>query len=162
MSLRLATPADIAFIMHTEWLPGYEATIGQWDEERHAREMAAASNRYFIFEDAGAPAAFAILQAVDDSEGNIYLKRIAVARQGAGIGKRAVRALQDWVFRSLPTAHRLHLNYSARNIRGHRLYEGAGFSGEGADREAFVAADGARVDRMRVSILRREWSALRP
>lgn len=161
MSLRLAMPADIPFIMQTERLPGYEATVGQWDAERHAHEMAAPSNRYFIFDDDGAPAAFAILQGIDDGEGNIYLKRIAVTRQGAGIGKSAIGALQDWVFRSLPSAHRLYLHYSARNARGHRLYQWAGFVNEGADREAFVATDGARVDRVRVSILRREWAALR-
>ncbi len=160
MTLREASAADLDFIMETERLPGYERVVGQWTSEQHLAEMALPSSRYLIFEEDGSRAAFAILQTLDDANGSIYLKRIAVVRQGEGVGGRAARALQDWVF-ALPHAHRFHLHYAAINERGQRLYAAVGFRHEGREREAFAAPDGGQMDCVRVSILRHEWAALR-
>lgn len=160
MSLREANAADIAFVMTTERLPGYESFIGQWDRETHAAEMASPASRYLIAEQNGAPVAFALLQELDDPNGNVYLQRLAVARQGEGVGTAMLRALQDWVF-ARPGAHRLHLHFSVENARGKRLYAGAGFQEEGVEREVYLMPDGRRVSRYGVSILRREWRALR-
>ncbi len=160
MTLREATAADLGFIMETERLPGYERVVGRWTSEQHLAEMALPSSCHLIFEEGGARAAFAILQTLDDANGNIYLKRIAVARQGEGVGGRAMRSLQDWVF-ALPHAHRFHLHYAAINERGQRLYAATGFRHEGREREVYLAPDGTRVDSVRVSILRHEWAALR-
>ncbi|MBL8538266.1 MAG: GNAT family N-acetyltransferase [Hyphomonadaceae bacterium] len=158
MTLREASAEDIAFIVKTERLPGYETTIGRWSAEEHAAEMAKRSSRYLVAEESGAKVAFAILQTLDDPGGNIYLKRIAVTRQGQGIGLRTMAALQDYVF-ALPGAHRFHLHFSSLNERGRRLYARAGFQHEGVEREVFALADGTRVDSVRVSMLRREWEA---
>lgn len=160
MILRDATPGDIAFIMETERLPGYETMVGRSSADEHAAEMAKPSSDYIIAEEEGAPLAFAMLQTLDDPNGNIYLKRIAVARQGEGVGTRTLRALQDYVF-ALPGAHRFYLHFSVRNERGRRLYAAVGFQHEGVEREVFQLEDGGRVDIVRVSILRREWQALR-
>lgn len=159
MIVRLAGLADIAFVMQTERLPGYETTVGQWDAQGHAAEWARPDSAYLIAEEDGAPVAFAILQCLDDAGGNIYLKRFAVVRQGEGIGARALRLILDWVF-ALPSAHRFYLHYSERNDRGRRLYARCGFQTEGVEREVFKLADGARVNSVRVSLLRHEWDAL--
>lgn len=160
MILRAATGDDLAFIMATERLPGYERTVGQWDEAQHRAEMALATSRYVIAEEGGAPVAFAMLQNLEDPGGSIYLKRIAVARQGEGVGTRALRLLQDDVF-ALPKAHRFWLHYAETNERGHRLYTSAGFVREGLEREIYQLADGTRVSAVICSILRREWEKLR-
>ncbi|MBX3431372.1 MAG: GNAT family N-acetyltransferase [Hyphomonadaceae bacterium] len=160
MILREATFADVDFIMRTERLPGYERSVGQWSAAEHTDEMSKPASRYLIAEENGAPVAFAILQTLDDPGGNIYLKRFAVARQGEGIGTRAMRLLQDWVF-AIPAAHRFHLHFSALNEPARRLYAAAGFQPEGIEREVFMLEDGARVDSVRLSILRQEWEKFR-
>jgi RimJ/RimL family protein N-acetyltransferase len=160
MILRDATPDDVGFIMRTERLPGYERVVGQWSADEHTQEMSKPGSRYLIAVEAYEAVAFAILQTLDDPGGNIYLKRRAVVRQGEGIGTLAVGLLQDWVF-SLAAAHRFHLHFSALNEPGRRLYASAGFQPEGIEREVFQLDDGARVDSVRVSILRREWEKSR-
>jgi hypothetical protein len=49
-SLRLisASEADIAFAMGTERLPGYDAVVGRWDEQRHRAAMADGRHAYFL------------------------------------------------------------------------------------------------------------------
>jgi RimJ/RimL family protein N-acetyltransferase len=160
MILRRAGPLDISFVMQTERLPGYELMIGQWDRETHATEMARAGSAYLIVEADAAPAAFAIVQNLEDRHGNVYLNRFAVAQQGQGIGARALAMLQDWVF-SQPLAYRLHLHFSEENARGRRLYARAGFQDEGRERQVYLRPGGGRVDTFRVSILRPEWEKLR-
>lgn len=160
MILRDATPDDVDFVMRTERLPGYERTVGQWSSAEHAQEMSKPASRYLIAMNGAEAVAFAILQTLDDPGGNIYLKRLAVVRQGEGIGTSAVRLLQDWVF-ALPSAHRFHLHFSALNEAGRRLYAATGFQPEGLEREVFQLEDGTRVDSVRVSILRQEWRQFR-
>lgn len=134
--------------------------IGQWDAQTHAAEMERPGSLYLIAEDAGAPVAFAILQMLDDPNGNVYLNRFAVAKQGVGVGGRALVLLQDWVY-AQPHAHRLHLHFSEENERGRRLYARAGFQDEGVERQVYKRPEGRRVDTFRVSILRPEWQKLR-
>lgn len=160
MILRTATADDIAFVMHTERLPGYELMISQSDAATHTVEMARSGNAYLIAEEEAAPVAFAILRKLDDPHGNVYLDRIATAEQGKGIGGRMLPALQDWVF-AHPNAYRLHLHFSAENARGRRLYARAGFQDEGVERQVYKMPGGGRVDTFRVSILRPEWERLR-
>jgi len=160
MKLREGTEADIAFIMATERLPGYELMIGQWDAQTHAAEMARPGSIYLIAEENGASVAFAHLQKLDDPNGNIYLNRFAVTQQGAGVGTRALALLQDWVF-AQPHAYRLHLHFSEENKRGRRLYARAGFQDERVERQVYQLPGGRRIDTFRVSILRPEWEKLR-
>jgi RimJ/RimL family protein N-acetyltransferase len=160
VKLRVATEADIEFVMRTERLPGYERTVGQSSAEEHAAEMAQTSSRYLVGEENGEAVGFALLQTLDDPTGNIYLKRIVVSRQAEGIGPRMLAALQDWVF-AMPEAHRLHLRYTAKNEPGRRAYARAGFTVEGVEREVYKAEDGSRVDAVHASILRQEWLARR-
>lgn len=160
MILREASADDIAFVMTTERLPGYELFIGQSDRETHAIEMANPASRYLIAEQNGAQVAFALLQELDDPNGNAYLQRLAAARQGEGIGAWLLNALQDWVF-ARSGIHRLYLHFSVENTRGKRLYASAGFQEEGIEREVYKLPDGRRVSRYVVSILRPEWAARR-
>jgi RimJ/RimL family protein N-acetyltransferase len=160
MKLRDATIADIDFVMATERLPGYEASVGRWEREVHAAELASPASAYLIAEEGGAAVAFALLQALTDPNGNVYLKRFAVTRQGEGIGSRALRLTQDWVF-ARPSAHRYYLHFAVTNERGRRLYFGAGFQQEGVERDVYRMPDGTRVDSIQVSILRPEWQKLR-
>jgi len=60
MILRDATTDDVPFVMATERLPGYERTVGRWNEVQHLSELALPTSRYLIAEEGGVACAFAI------------------------------------------------------------------------------------------------------
>ncbi len=156
-SLRRAKPDDIAWIMLTERLDGYDSVVGRWDEDRHGREMTGSDCSYFVCEQDGAPAGFAILRGWDSPERVTLLKRIAVSRPGEGMGSRLLAAVTDAVF-GKTDAHRLWLGVFPDNIRARRAYEKAGFVAEGITRGS-AWFGGAHRDELTMAILRPEWEA---
>ena len=159
LGLRRAGPEDLAFIMATERLPGYEGKVGRWTETEHQDALAASDQAYLLGEaEDGEAVAFAILQALGDPHGNIYLKRIAVTQPGTGTGRRFLAAVTGWVFRETE-AHRFWLEVLGNNARARHVYRAGGFVEEGAARAAYRLADGNRVDLVTMSILRPDWNA---
>ena len=157
LTLRRAGLDELPFFMATERLPGYEGKVGRWTEVEHRAALAVSSNAYLIgMNDDGEPVAFAIIQAIDDAHGNVYLKRIAVTQPGAGIGRRFLAQVTDWVFRGTE-AHRFWLEVLADNARARHVYGAGRFVEEGTARAAYLLRTGARTDLVTMSILRREW-----
>lgn len=78
---------------------------------------------------------------------------------GRGFGSAAIRALCDLAFdeRGL---HKLWLMVFAHNARGRGIYERVGFRQEGLLREEYFH-EGAWHDMVRMSLLAREWQAIR-
>lgn len=162
MPIRAATPADIPFIMEMERLPGRLDHVGRWEAGPHAEAMARADHAYFIgLDSAGQPIGFAMLQELDEPNGNVLFRRIAVQTRGQGDGRALFRAVRDWVFQET-TAHRLYLHVYRHNERAFRAYIAAGFVEEGAAREARLLSDGRRVDVITLAMLRREWEVRAP
>ena len=159
LKLRRAGLDDLAFIMATERLPGYEGKVGRWTEAEHRVALACSTGAYLIgtAED-GEAVAFAIIQAIGSAHGNLYLKRIAVTQPGAGIGRRFLAAATGWVFQETD-AYRFWLEVLADNARARHVYRTGGFVEEGAARLAYRLADGQRIDLVIMSILRPEWNA---
>ena len=119
--------------------------------------MASANYLYFVGEQAaGSLVAFAILRDVDDAHGNVYLKRIAVARPGEGGGFAFLSLLVAWAF-AQEGPHRFWLDCFAHNARAQRVYEKLGFSRDGVLRQAYCAADGSRHDLVMMALTRPEW-----
>lgn len=157
MTLRRAAAGDIAFMMATERLPGYDWYVGRWDEAKYREIMADPANGFLIGLDAGgAPCGFAILRHNDDREQNLYLQRLAMVAPGTGLGRPMLRALLGWVFGETDT-HRLWLYVKDGNDRARHVYDSCGFTTEGRLREAFVTPKGQRCDAFIMSILRAEW-----
>src|ERR1700721_3302968 len=105
--LRPAAPQDIAFIMATERIAGFEQLVGRWSEEAHRAALATAGHAYLLGIDAaGERTAFAIVRDLDDAHGNVCLKRIAVTAPGRGVGSRFVGELGARAFARTPP-HRL-------------------------------------------------------
>lgn len=156
-SLRRATPDDIAWIMLTERLDGYDSVVGRWNEDRHRREMSGPDCCYLVCEQNGAPAGFAILRGWDSPERVTLLKRIAVSRPGEGTGSLLLAAIIDAVF-SQTEAHRLWLGVFPDNIRARAAYEKAGFIAEGVARGS-AWFGGIHRDELTMAILRPEWEA---
>lgn len=130
MVLSPLTPDDIAEVMRIERLPGYDRTVGRFEADEHARQMADPDVRYFGLREAGGLGGFVILQQLDRP--SVLLRRIAVARQDAGIGSRLVGAVMDWVFTET-SATGLKLDVALDNPRGKFVYERQGFTEYDAD-----------------------------
>jgi GNAT superfamily N-acetyltransferase len=157
VALRVATPADIDFVVATERLPGYEQLTARWTPAEHAAALVRPDTRYLV---AGRPAGelegFAILQPLNDVHEGTKLKRIAVTHPGTGFGQPFLAALLDWVFATTGT-ERLWLDVFTHNERARHAYRTVGFVEDGLLRQAYRMPDGTRADRVIMSVLRREW-----
>lgn len=124
MDLSRLTPDDIPEVMRLERLAGYEATVGRFEAEEHAAQMASPEVRYVGLRDGDGLAGFVILQELDRP--SVLLRRIAVARQDSGVGSWLVGAVMDWVFAEA-RAEALRLDVARNNPRGRFVYERQGF-----------------------------------
>ncbi len=106
----------------------------------------------------GAVEAFAVLRGLGDPHLNLYLKRIAVARPGQGVGTAFLSLVLDEAFGPLG-AERFHLDCFADNVRAQRSYAKLGFTRDGVMRQAYRQADGTRTDLVMMAILKSEWEA---
>ncbi len=159
LRLRRASPDDIGFIMETERLPGYDYFIGRYSVDEHKRYMASEAFAYLIGEDVtGSPVGFAILNELDNRDGNVCIKRIAVTVPDQGYGSQLLSSAINFVFRETET-FRLWLTVVRGNDRALSVYRKNDFVEEGAKRQSALLPDGSRADMVMMSILRHEWSA---
>jgi RimJ/RimL family protein N-acetyltransferase len=125
--LRLATEADIPFILATERGPGYGELVGRFEADEHRAHLADPDWLYMIGEDeGGTPRGFAILQHRNTKDGSEFLRRIAVTDAGTGFGKPFLAALIDWVF-AQQDVDRFRLHVRKINSRARHVYETLGF-----------------------------------
>ena len=108
----------------------------------------------------GAIEAFAILRGLDDVHGNLYLKRVAVARPGQGLGTAFLSLVLDEAFGPMG-AERFHLDCFADNVRAQAVYRKLGMSRDGVLRRAYRLNDGTRTDLVMMAILKGEWKGRR-
>ena len=156
LTLRAATAGDLDAIMAIERAPGFERWVGRSSADEHRALMGDPNTVYLVAEAKGEVAGFAILRNLDDPHGNRYLKRIAVARPGEGIGSVFLERVVDWVFGDAD-AHRFWLDCFSYNARAQRVYEKLGFSRDGVLREAYLGGDGVRIDLTMMALTRSQW-----
>jgi ribosomal protein S18 acetylase RimI-like enzyme len=157
LELRPATLADIGVMMAIERSPDYERYVARSDEEGHREMLASPSHACRIgVGESGAVEAFAILRGLGDPHANLYLKRVAVARPGHGLGTAFLGLVLDEAFGQLG-AERFHLDCFADNFRAQRSYEKLGFTRDGVLRKAYRLTDGTRADLVMMAILKGEW-----
>lgn len=159
VELLAATEADLAYIMSTERLPGYEALVGRWDEARHREAFADERYDYLVARAGGEPVGFALVRGARAADRVALVKRVAVSRPGFGLGKAMMRALVDHVFETTDT-HRLCIGTFPDNLRARRVYESVGFVAEGVARGA-AFFHGVHRDELNLAILRPDWAAAR-
>jgi len=155
LTLVRADAADIAFVMRTERLEGYDALVGRWDEARHRAALADPAYAYFLGVVDGEPVGFAILRGWAARERVTLVNRLAVVLPGQGHGRALLRAVVDTVFRETD-AHRVWLGTFPDNWRARRAYAAVGFVPEGISRgSAFFG--GLHRDELIMAVLRTEW-----
>jgi hypothetical protein len=150
LTLRPALLADIGALMAIERSPDYERYVARSEAEEHCAMLSSPSHAYWLgVGESGAVEAFAILRGLGDPHANLYLKRVAVARPGQGLGT---------AFLSLVL---VHLDCFADNARAQRSYQKLGLTRDGVLRQAYRMADGTRTDLVMMAILKNEWEARR-
>jgi|SRR5262245_7825623 len=147
--------ADLAYIMATERIAGFEEFVGRWEMAQHRAALADGRHAYFVARDDSQPIGFAILRDWASPERTALLKRIAVSRPGIGYGKAMLRRLVDLVFTDTE-AYRLSLGVFPENTRARRVYEQVGFRAEGVARGSAYFG-GVPRDEMVMAILRPDW-----
>jgi hypothetical protein len=156
LTLRRATEADIPFIMTTERLPGYELTVGRFEEDEHRRNLADPAWLYLVHSEMG----LALLHGMGSRDGNLCLRRFIVTKTSNGFGSALLPLVLSHVFEETST-HRLWLHHVKENTKAAKLYARFGFLHEGIEREAGLRPDGSRFDLVNMSILRPEWATRR-
>jgi ribosomal protein S18 acetylase RimI-like enzyme len=157
LTLRSALLADIGAMMAIERSPGYELYVARSEEEEHRAMLSSPAHAYRLgVGESGAIEAFAILRGLGDPQLNLYLKRIAVAHPGLGVGTAFLGLVLDEAFQRLG-AERFHLDCFADNVRAQRSYEKLGFTRGGVMRKAYRLDNGTRTDLVMMAILKSEW-----
>ena len=156
MSIRPATPLDIAAIRAIEQTPAFRLLISSWSAEQHLATLASADARYLIAAgDDDSVAGFAILKGLTSPHRSLELARLAVRQPGQGLGSQLLNAALALAFRE-QKAHRLWLDVYDGNHHAQHLYRKAGFQLDGTFRES-VFLDGAFHTMLLMSILDREY-----
>jgi GNAT superfamily N-acetyltransferase len=159
LTLRPALLTDIGAIMAIERSPDYERYVARSEEEEHRAMLSSPSHAYWLgVREARAVEAFAILRGIGDPHLNLYLKRVAVARPGRGLGTAFLSLVLDQAFGPMG-AERFHLDCFADNARAQRAYMKLGFTCDGVLRQAYRLADRTRADLVMMAILKSEWEA---
>jgi len=157
LTLRPATLADIGAVMAIERSPEFELCVGRSEEAEHRAMLDSPSHAYRLGIGAGgAVDAFAILRGLGDAHANLYLKRVAVARPGQGLGTAFLTLVLDEAFGPMG-AERFYLDCFATNARAQRAYRKLGFSRDGVLRQAYRHGDGTRADLVLMALLKSEW-----
>ena len=161
LTLRPAALADIGAVMAIERSRDYELYVARSEEEEHRAMLSSPSHAYRLgVGESGAVEAFAVLRGLGDPHANLYLKRVAVARPGQGLGTAFLSLILNEAFGPMG-AERFYLDCFADNARAQRAYLKLGFTRDGVLRQAFRLADGTRTDLVMMAILKREWEAPR-
>ena len=161
LTLRPATLADVGAVMAIERSPEFELCVGRSEETEHRAMLDSPSHAYRLGIGAsGAVEAFAILRGLGDVHANLYLKRVAVARPGHGLGTAFLGLVLDDAFGPMG-AERFHLDCFADNVRAQAVYRKLGMSRDGVLRRAYRLNDGTRTDLVMMAILKSEWEGVR-
>lgn len=158
-ALRRADLSDLPFIMETERLPGYDKLVGRWERADHESAFENPDYRYFLAMLGDEPVGFCLLRGWNAKDHVCLIKRAALSRTGAGIGRRMIAEVVSRIFTETD-AWRCWIGCFPDNLRARKAYEAAGFTAEGIARgNAYF--HGEHRDELILSILRPEWQAKR-
>ena len=167
--IRPALPADFPFIRGIAGRAENAAFIADEGDAALAAHIADPDKRLVIWDsDAGqSPTGagqigtetrrgFALFAGLSSPANKAELRRLALDRPGAGLGRAFLNALTDHAFGPLGR-DLLWLDVAADNARARRLYERAGFVYEGRLRQRWRRPKGDVVDLDLLSMTRAEW-----
>jgi len=133
--------------------------ISRWSAAEHREALEDPDQDHIAIVDDDQLAGFILLAGLTNANHAIELRRIVVAKPGAGLGGRALELVIEYGFERLD-AHRLWLDVKLDNHRAQRAYERAGFKREGVLRDA-LRTNGVYESLLVMSILKPEYDARR-
>lgn len=160
VSLRPTEPDDLDFVLAAEADPEAAPNIGSRTRERHLSALSDPDEDHLIVVADGQAVGFALLTDLTGSNRNFEIHTIVITERGQGFGQAAIRLLLDRAF-DVHGAHRVWLDAVGANARARHVYEKAGFTYEGAWREAWRLDDGSYDSLIFLGILDREWAEIR-
>lgn len=141
--------------------PDYAAYLTDETEAELAFYLTDPESRLLIWQPDGVPAGFALFNEIGHQTGRVELRRIALAQAGTGMGDTFFAKLLDFGFQDLNAA-RIWFDASGENLRAMKIYERAGCTREGVQRQHWWRpALGRTVDLHLFGIMLEEWRALR-
>ncbi|GAB6988296.1 GNAT family N-acetyltransferase [Paenibacillus pini] len=153
ITFRKANISDVSFMIKTEQHPDIRPYLIVWSNEQHQIAMHDANYLHIIIEDSYHRAVgYIILRGLLNTHDSIEFMRIAIAEQGKGWGKEAVKLLITYTFEQLK-AHRLWVDVKEQNLRAQYIYRNCGFQQEGVLRDCLKIAEGTYESLMIMSIL---------
>lgn len=155
--MRRATLDDLPYILRVERKFCDLGFVGGDDLATHERQVVDPNWVYWVIEDGGNPAGYAILRGLGSANRSIELKRIAIEEPGQGLGRVVVRAILDKAF-SECSAHRVWLDVFDDNTRARHVYGSLGFVEEGTMRE-YIFYAGRYRSLVLMSMLEDEYRA---
>jgi RimJ/RimL family protein N-acetyltransferase len=124
-------PTDLDYVIALESDPENTPFIAHWPRDRHKQAIDDPTEAHWIIEskDDAERVGYIIMQDVG-AETGVRLRRIAIARKGAGLGTEAVQLVKDAAFKRIG-AQRLWLDVQPHNTRAMHVYERCGFEYSG-------------------------------
>lgn len=156
--LRVARKKDIAFIEALQARPEFRSMIAEDSAARLAEYIREPVSHLLIWERAGRPAGFVLIDHPAESPHRAELVRLCLDRPGQGEGQAMIAATAGYAFDTLQ-ADRLWLDVAADNTRARRAYEKAGFTHEGTLRGHWLRRTGDRADLALYGLMRSDWRA---
>lgn len=158
VTLRPATPNDLAFIVELERAFCDLGFVGADSIETHQRQLSDPDCLYCLVQANTDRAGYVIIRGLTSVNRCVELKRIVIAEPGRGLGRLVLSAILNKVFTEF-SAHRLWLDVYEDNHRARRVYRALGFVEEGTLRECI--RHGARYRSLVVmSMLESEYRAM--
>ena len=141
--------------------PDQKPFIGQWTREQHLETMARPGREHWIIEGAedATPQGYLIAYDARDAGYGIYIKRIALAEKGAGIGRAALQQFMRHVREAHDTGV-VSLAVRSHNERAQRCYRAVGFGVvdlDQAERARFLAQVDPVPDECLIMVFGSPW-----
>jgi RimJ/RimL family protein N-acetyltransferase len=125
LELHATQPEELEQIVALECAENMARFITVESLEHHREQLARPDVHYLTLAVAGEFAGYVIL-VLDDDGRSVELRRITLARPGAGLGKLALALLDEHVRAVLGRA-RIWLDVFDDNVRARRAYEASGY-----------------------------------
>ena len=131
VALRPTCGDDLDFVLALERHPDNSPWIGQWPRAQHEAALASKDREHWLITRAADGERIGFLLAFDlrASGHGVYVKRIALADKGRGLGSEALGWFAARAFGELDATH-VWLSVYANNARAQRTYRGLGFAVE--------------------------------
>jgi diamine N-acetyltransferase len=147
LSIRPTTADDLAAVVEIESAPDTAQWLCTTGLAWHQQALADTDQDHVVAERDGALTGFVVLAGLDSDQGEIELRRMALAppARGSGLGRKLLRAAVARAYGD-HGARRVWLDVKSHNRRARALYASEGFAESRLLADAVAETDGTTSD----------------